>query len=65
MYKLHRRMLGKRALFPVGYHCTGMPIKSSADKLIREMEMFGENFEKFADEAPEADGPRYAVPRAY
>jgi leucyl-tRNA synthetase len=22
-----QRMLGKRALFPVGFHCTGMPIK--------------------------------------
>ena len=49
--------MGKRALFPVGYHCTGMPIKSSADKLIREMEMFGPNFEKFQDEEVPADGP--------
>jgi leucyl-tRNA synthetase len=24
------RMLGKRALFPLGFHCTGMPIKVSA-----------------------------------
>ena len=24
-----RRMQGKRALFPVGYHCTGLPIKVS------------------------------------
>lgn len=38
------RMRGKRVLFPVGYHATGMPIKTSADKLIREMEMFGEDF---------------------
>lgn len=50
-------MMGKRALFPVGYHCTGMPIKSSADKLIREMEMFGPNFEKFEDQEVPADGP--------
>lgn len=40
------RMQGKRALFPQGYHCTGMPIKACADKLIREVEMFGQNFEK-------------------
>ena len=66
-------MLGKRALFPVGFHCTGMPIKvgigncsakgqfligclqAAADKLIREMEMFGPNFENFQDEAVDVD----------
>ncbi|KAF2093238.1 leucyl-tRNA synthetase [Rhizodiscina lignyota] len=44
------RMEGKRALFPLGYHCTGMPIKACADKLIREVEMFGKNFEGYAEE---------------
>lgn len=39
------RMQGKRALYPQGYHCTGMPIKACADKLVREIEMFGQNFE--------------------
>ncbi|GAB7362555.1 hypothetical protein MBLNU230_g2872t1 [Neophaeotheca triangularis] len=39
------RMQGKRSLYPQGYHCTGMPIKACADKLIREIEMFGQNFE--------------------
>ncbi|KAK7055247.1 hypothetical protein R3P38DRAFT_3385345 [Favolaschia claudopus] len=43
----YQRMLGKRALFPHGFHVTGMPIKASADKLIREMEMFGPDFENF------------------
>lgn len=38
------RMNGKRALFPLGFHCTGMPIKSSADKIKREIEMFGADF---------------------
>lgn len=28
-------------LFPFGFHCTGMPIKTCADKLEREMETFG------------------------
>lgn len=28
-------------LFPLGFHCTGMPIKACADKLQREMETFG------------------------
>ncbi|KXT13641.1 hypothetical protein AC579_4981 [Pseudocercospora musae] len=39
------RMQGKRALYPQGFHCTGMPIKACADKLVREIEMFGQNFE--------------------
>jgi len=40
------RMQGKRALYPQGFHCTGMPIKACADKLQREIELFGQNFEK-------------------
>ncbi|KDE08386.1 leucyl-tRNA synthetase, cytoplasmic [Microbotryum lychnidis-dioicae p1A1 Lamole] len=43
------RMRGKRALWPVGFHCTGMPIKSAADKIIREMEIFGPTFEGYKD----------------
>ncbi|KAI0516787.1 leucyl-tRNA synthetase [Xylaria bambusicola] len=48
------RMQGQKVLFPQGYHCgmypkptvpTGMPIKAAADKLKREVEMFGQNFE--------------------
>lgn len=38
------RLRGKRALFPLGFHCTGMPIKASADKIKREIEEFGEDF---------------------
>jgi len=38
-------MKGQKALFPQGYHCTGMPIKAAADKLKREIEMFGQKFE--------------------
>ncbi|KAI9795499.1 MAG: cytosolic leucyl tRNA synthetase [Candelina submexicana] len=39
------RMQGKRALFPLGFHCTGMPIKACADKLVAEVTRFGKNFE--------------------
>ena len=47
------RMEGKRVLFPVGFHCTGMPIKACADKLRDEVLKFGQNFESFRDEAVE------------
>ncbi|KAG1379388.1 hypothetical protein G6F61_004992 [Rhizopus arrhizus] len=50
----YERMKGRRALLPQGFHCTGMPIKACADKLTREIEMFGKNFEKY-DEAKEAE----------
>jgi len=42
-----QRMNGKRTLFPLGFHCTGMPIKAAADKLIGDIERFGQNFERF------------------
>lgn len=51
----YERMLGKRALFPLGFHCTGMPIKACADKLVREIEQFGTLFNENVpaeDEAP-------------
>ncbi|KAG5674705.1 hypothetical protein PVAND_004657 [Polypedilum vanderplanki] len=35
------RLKGKNVLFPLGFHCTGMPIKACADKLKREIETFG------------------------
>ncbi|KAL1902737.1 cytosolic leucyl tRNA synthetase [Sporothrix stenoceras] len=66
------RMEGRRALLPQGYHCTGMPIKAAADKLKREVEMFGKYFENNPDvqeeqglairPAPGAEAPAAAVP---
>ncbi|KAI5481583.1 leucine-trna ligase [Pseudohyphozyma bogoriensis] len=56
------RMRGKEVLWPVGFHCTGMPIKSAADKLIREMEMFGQDFENY--KAPEEAAPVVESPAA-
>ena len=49
------RMQGKRTLFPMGFHCTGMPIKACADKLINEVKLFGKNFERYTDEDAEED----------
>lgn len=37
----YQRLRGKEVLFPFGFHCTGMPIKTCADKLQREIETFG------------------------
>lgn len=60
------RMQGKRALYPQGFHCTGMPIKACADKLVREIEMFGQNFEKCpvesANDKDENAGPNGSPP---
>ncbi|KAF9006956.1 hypothetical protein BDQ17DRAFT_1351152 [Cyathus striatus] len=52
----YQRMLGKRVLFPHGFHVTGMPIKASSDKIIREMELFGQDFERY--EAYQAEQAR-------
>ncbi|KAJ6394930.1 hypothetical protein OIU77_024027 [Salix suchowensis] len=35
------RLNGANVLLPFGFHCTGMPIKASADKLAREIQKFG------------------------
>lgn len=54
------RMEGKRALFPLGFHCTGMPIKACADKLAEEVQKFGANFEAYQEEdeqEPEVPAP--------
>ena len=40
-YVGYQRMKGKYCLFPFAFHCTGMPIRACADKLKREMEIYG------------------------
>jgi leucyl-tRNA synthetase len=37
----YQRLLGKNALFPFGFHCTGMPIQAAANKLKDEIAAFG------------------------
>lgn len=49
------RMVGKRVLFPLGFHCTGMPIKACADKLLEDVKAFGQNFERYHDEEEQVE----------
>ncbi|CAB4252885.1 similar to Saccharomyces cerevisiae YPL160W CDC60 Cytosolic leucyl tRNA synthetase, ligates leucine to the appropriate tRNA [Maudiozyma barnettii] len=49
------RMNGKRALFPLGFHCTGMPILACADKLKREAELFGTDYSNVPAEDAEEE----------
>jgi len=49
-----KKMQGYEALFPFGFHCTGMPIKACADKLAREMELYG-NPPTFPRDEPSLD----------
>lgn len=58
------RMLGKRALFPMGFHLTGLPIKASADKIAREMELFGKDFSGFEAAQEKAAAAEAAAPAA-
>ncbi|KAL9126788.1 MAG: hypothetical protein Q9217_004215 [Psora testacea] len=56
------RMEGKRVLFPLGFHCTGMPIKACADKLAEDVRKFGKNFEKYAEEDDDVPIPNSQPP---
>ena len=47
------RMDGRRALFPLGYHVTGLPIKACADKLVKEVEKFGQDFSGYNEDEEE------------
>jgi len=52
-----QRLNGKRTLFPLGFHCTGMPIKACADKLIGDIKKFGQNFERFEEYEAQQENP--------
>jgi leucyl-tRNA synthetase len=52
----YHRLRGANVLFPFAFHCTGMPIKASADKLAREMQQFG-NPPVFPDDSVKLEKP--------
>lgn len=56
------RMQGRRVLFPLGFHCTGMPIKACADKLADDVHAFGQDFEKY--NSPSESGNANILPPA-
>ncbi|VDL91362.1 unnamed protein product [Schistocephalus solidus] len=37
----YQKLKGKSVLWPMGFHCTGTPIKASADKLAQEIAKYG------------------------
>lgn len=55
------RLQGKRVLFPLGFHCTGMPIKACADKLVGDVKKFGQNFEKYTEDEEEVQQEKVSV----
>ncbi|KAN0064710.1 cytosolic leucyl tRNA synthetase [Thecaphora frezii] len=60
----YERLQGKRALFPWAFHCTGMPIRAAADKLVREIELFGPDFSGYKPEEEGADDAEPVPPVA-
>ena len=53
----YQRLKGKKVLYPFAFHCTGMPIAASADKVKREIELYGNppQFPKEDDEGDDAE----------
>ncbi|OAY45047.1 leucine--tRNA ligase, cytoplasmic [Manihot esculenta] len=64
----YHRLRGANVLLPFGFHCTGMPIKASADKLRREIQQFGDppdfarEVEEQEESQPEPDDDHGSVP---
>jgi len=47
------RLLGKKVLFPFGFHCTGMPIQAAANKLTRDYAVYGKPYPTFPPGRPQ------------
>ncbi|XP_020092205.1 leucine--tRNA ligase, cytoplasmic-like isoform X2 [Ananas comosus] len=63
----YHRLRGCNVLLPFAFHCTGMPIKASADKLKREIEQHGNppvfpSLEELTIEVEESDNVSAATP---
>ncbi|KAI4315242.1 hypothetical protein L6164_028072 [Bauhinia variegata] len=64
----YHRLRGANVLLPFAFHCTGMPIKASADKLAREIQEYGNppvftrEAEEKADEQPETEDSSGGAP---
>ncbi|TID24026.1 leucyl-tRNA synthetase [Venturia nashicola] len=56
------RAQGKRVLWPMGFHCTGMPIKACADKLVNEVKLFGQDFDGYKEEVVDENEPPVPAP---
>lgn len=52
----YQRQRGKRALFPFGFHCTGMPIQAAANRL--KMEIESGKTRSVQPEAPKVEEPK-------
>jgi leucyl-tRNA synthetase len=57
----YQRQLGKRVLFPFGFHCTGMPIQAAANRLKREIAS-GEVRSKQPTAEEKKKNPKLSVP---
>lgn len=53
----YQRLQNKNALFPFGFHCTGMPIQAAANKLREEIAKYGCPPVIPSQEAPEEETP--------
>eukprot|EP00727_Mastigamoeba_balamuthi_P001131 m51a1_g11014 putative leucyl-trna synthetase (1104) ;mRNA; r:382753-386680 len=60
----YEKLKGKNALFPFGFHCTGMPIKACADKIRQEIAQFGNppQFPEQSAPSPAAEEPQQQQP---